>query len=125
MKDALNGLTPLLFADLCQKALQDWPESIDCNRLLSSEDLLSGSYTIEGFGELAESISHAYIGRPDEVIMRALHRAIKVTVHSAAQFCVSVRPMNLRDQAIKEPFEDSLKHIKHKKSLIGNPKTLT
>ena len=112
-----NDGEDILFADVLSKALKDWPESIDCNHILFREDAQSESYTIENFGELADSISHAYIGQTDEVIMRAIHRSIRVTVHSAAKFCISIRPADLRDAAIKERFEDTLKHIKEKGSL--------
>jgi len=78
-----------------ERAVAEWSEEVEVKSILfksKNKDLFS---TID-MCDLSERISHVYLGRDDEVIMRHLHDCIYIVPHFAAKHMSLVRPRDLR-----------------------------
>ena len=111
--------TQLLFKNLFDEALKEWPEEISFGDLTryNTPDGETG-YSIEGFLGFPDEIEHRYLNHQDEVIMLGIHyRIYNILGYSAKDF-LKVRLQDLRPETVQKEFED------HIKSGLENPKKL-
>lgn len=102
----------ILFKPLYERALKDLPEEIDFQGLISyTED--KTRYEVAGLkninGSDYDEFANQYIGAVDEVLMRNMHDAICAALHAVAKFCTSIKLSNLREESVKEYFDNNLK----------------
>lgn len=103
----------LKFPYLLEKALSEWPKSLELRLKDATSDLCR--YAVEDLGMLAESIVSKYINHDQEVIYANLHWSINIAIHSLAKYSTKLDISNLRSEAIQICFELNLKKV----SVIG------
>jgi len=96
----------LLFKNLFERALKDWPKEIVFGKLVCYE---TPRFIIEGLGELSDEIEHAYINCQHEVIMRDLHCSIYISLHDLAKFIWRIKLEDLRPETVQREFEARMK----------------
>ena len=96
----------LLFRNLFERALKDWPKEIVFGKLIRYE---TSQFTIEGLGELSRKINYSYIDHPEEVIMRDLHSVVYICLHNLAEFSLKMSMEDLRSEKIQKEFETRMK----------------
>lgn len=111
------------FSDLLAKALLDWPDEIDLSPLMrSGNDPMR--YSIQGLGQMSDSITERYIGTSEEVMLRNLHEAIYEVLHGAAAYTTRIRMSELRSEAIRSKFEKRLQNAMQIPELDYNPEDI-
>lgn len=101
MKRKIQKNNQMQFDKLFKKALKDWPRKV----LLKKIHYEGEYYSVDKLFLHCEKVTKRYLGKPEEVIMRNLHDAIFVTLHSAAKYLLSVEISKLRRETIKNEFE--------------------
>lgn len=95
------------FESLFLRALHDWPGEVNFG-VLQRHDPLDERYTIEGLYFLCDKIAEPYLGSIDEILMRNLHDAIYIVLHSAAPYCSDIKVSQLRKETVQSHFERML-----------------
>lgn len=85
--------TELLFENLYEKALKDWPEN----------------YTGDIY-DLVEKIEHKYLNHPEEVTIGNLHWSIYAALHKLTEISLKEKMQVLRPEIAQKIFEDNLKY---------------
>jgi len=98
-----------MFTSLLRKALNDWPKEITFGPLYRS-NFSERRYTVKKLFPLCEKIIKPYLGTSDEILMRNLHDAIFVALHSLAAFSERINLQQLRKEAVQREFEARLRH---------------
>lgn len=111
----------LSFASLYERALHDWPAAIEFRQLIRHDNTRPDLYSVEGFNNIdgrdADEIAEAYIGKPDEVLMRNLHEAIISELHNVAKHCSRIEVADLRADRVRVVFEQNLRSVLDRPSL--------
>jgi hypothetical protein len=97
----------VVFDALFERAAAEWPDEVFIENIDLRDD--KATFTTPHLYDLSELISHRYLKHSEEVIMRNLHDSIYGLLHSAARYCVTVRPRELRRSELREKFERRLR----------------
>lgn len=101
-------ISDLRFDALFEKAIQEWPATLNLE-ITDWKKNHGGRFAVEGLGELADDIGNAYIKHPNQIICRWLHSAIRAVIRHAAANIETIEIRQVRRQAVREYFEDSIK----------------
>jgi len=102
-----NSDSGLVFSVLFKSILSYWPKFIDVEKLRLDKDY-PNLYTVNGLGNIGDSIAEKFNSETDAVLMITICDAITSTVRSAALFSTVINPALLRPSTVRENFERRL-----------------
>ena len=111
----------LEFNTLLILALSEWPVEIELKLLRTNIGTINERYSVKGLGNIEDSLSEVYFGKPNEVLLVNLHASISETLHALALFCKKIELDNLRGEEIQKRFERRLSNALSDSNLGWRP----
>lgn len=92
-----------IFHEAMLAIIEELPKEFDASDIIFYKN---NNFSFHFAYNVLDEISKKYIGRNEEIIFRCLCDAIYHSIHEAAEFCVKIRPLELREYTIKRKFEE-------------------